>query len=86
LAPYKIINSENYRSEALQLVISILEGGLKLKAEEDRLPIQPRDLLATYADIARSRAKLGFEPLTPIDVGIPRFVQWYFAYQCLPRR
>ena len=30
--------------------------------------------------------KLGFEPLTPIDVGIPRFVQWYFDYHRLPRR
>jgi len=30
--------------------------------------------------------KLGFEPLTPIEVGIPRFVQWYLNYHRLPRR
>jgi UDP-glucuronate 4-epimerase len=50
------------------------------------LPIQPGDVPATYADIDRARTKLGFKPLTPIDVGIPRFVQWYFDYHRLPRR
>ena len=83
---YEIINLGNHRAEELQRVIGILESELKLKAEQDLLPIQPGDVPATYADIARAREKLGFEPLTPIDVGIPRFVQWYFDYHRLPRR
>jgi nucleoside-diphosphate-sugar epimerase len=41
---------------------------------------QPGDVPATYADIRRAQEKLGFQPLTPIDVGIPRFIQWYFDY------
>ena len=83
---YEIINLGNHRAEELQRVIGILESELKLKAEQQLLPIQPGDVPATYADIARARTKLGFEPLTPIDVGIPRFVQWYFDYHRLPRR
>ena len=83
---YEIINLGNHRAEELQRVIGILESELKLKAEQQLLPIQPGDVPATYADISRARAKLGFEPLTPIDVGIPRFVQWYFDYHRLPRR
>ena len=81
---YEIINLGNHRAEELQRVIGILESELKLKAEQNLLPIQPGDVPATYADIARAREKLGFEPLTPIDVGIPRFVQWYFDYHRLP--
>ena len=86
LDAYEIINLGNHRAEELQRVIGILESELKLKAEQQLLPIQPGDVPATYADIARARTKLGFEPLTPIDVGIPRFVQWYFDYHRLPRR
>jgi UDP-glucuronate 4-epimerase len=83
---YEIINLGNHRAEELLKVIGILESELQLKAEQNLLPIQPGDVPATYADIGRAREKLGFEPLTPIDVGIPRFVQWYFDYFRLPRR
>jgi UDP-glucuronate 4-epimerase len=83
---YEIINLGNHRAEELQRVIGILESELKLKAEQNLLPIQPGDVPATYADIDRAKEKLGFEPLTPIDVGIPRFVQWYFDYHRLLRR
>jgi UDP-glucuronate 4-epimerase len=86
LDAYEIINLGNHRAEELLKVIGILESELKIKAEQQLLPIQPGDVPATYADIARARTKLGFEPLTPIDVGIPRFVQWYFDYHRLPRR
>jgi UDP-glucuronate 4-epimerase len=86
LDPYEIINLGNHRAEELQRVIGILESELKIKAEQQLLPIQPGDVPATYADIARAREKLGFEPRTPIDVGIPRFVQWYCDYHRLPRR
>ena len=83
---YEIINLGNHRAEELLKVIGILESELKLTAEQELLPIQPGDVPATYADIDRARTKLGFEPLTPIEVGIPRFVQWYFDYHRLPRR
>ncbi len=83
---YEIINLGNHRAEELLKVIGILESELKLTAEQQLLPIQPGDVPATYADIDRARTKLGFEPLTPIDEGIPRFIQWYFDYHRLPRR
>jgi UDP-glucuronate 4-epimerase len=43
-------------------------------------PMQPGDVPATYADIEASRRDLGFDPKTPITVGIPRFVAWYKDY------
>jgi UDP-glucuronate 4-epimerase len=85
LDPYEIINLGNHRAEELLKVIGILESELQVTAEQHLLPIQPGDVPATYADISRAEEKLGFQPLTPIDVGIPRFVQWYFDYHRLAR-
>jgi UDP-glucuronate 4-epimerase len=81
---YEIINLGNNRSEELLRVISILESELQVEAIQELLPIQPGDVPATAADITRARAKLGFEPRTPIDVGIPNFVKWYRDYHRLP--
>ena len=41
------------------------------------LPIQPGNVPATYADIEDLSRDVGFKSMTPIEVGIPRFVQWY---------
>ena len=46
-------------------------------------PMQPGDVQATYADIGRIRAKINFNPSTPLEVGIPRFVEWYRGYHRL---
>jgi UDP-glucuronate 4-epimerase len=37
----------------------------------------PADLPLTWADIARARAVLGFEPRIPLAEGIPDFVAWF---------
>jgi UDP-glucuronate 4-epimerase len=80
LETYEIINLGNHRCEELTRVIEILEHELGVKARQDLLPIQPGDVPATYADIARAREKLGFQPTTSIEVGVLRFVQWYLDY------
>jgi UDP-glucuronate 4-epimerase len=82
---YEIINLGNHRAEELTRVIGLLESELKVKAEQELKPIQPGDVPATYADITRAQTKLGFAPKTPIDIGIPRFIQWYLDYHRLPR-
>jgi UDP-glucuronate 4-epimerase len=85
LERYEIINLGNHRAEELNKVIGILEEELKVKAKRELLPMQPGDVPATYADIDRARTKLGFQPMTPIDVGIPSFIEWYLDYHHLPR-
>ena len=74
---YEIFNLGNHRSEELMHLIGLLEKELGIKAEKKMLPMQPGDVPATYADIDRARAKLGYEPATPIDVGVPKFIRWY---------
>jgi UDP-glucuronate 4-epimerase len=83
LETYEVINLGNHRCEELPRVIVLLEQELGLKAVQELLPIQPGDVPATFADIGRARAKLAFEPTTPIDLGVPRFVKWYLHYHGL---
>ena len=38
------------------------------------------DVKESFADIDAIRNDLGFEPATPIDVGVPKFVEWFKSY------
>jgi UDP-glucuronate 4-epimerase len=78
--PYAIYNLGNHRSERLLDFIEVLERSLGRKARLQFEPMQPGDVVATFADIEQSRCELGFEPKTPISEGIPRFVAWYREY------
>ena len=86
LEPYEIINLGNHQPVDLGTVIALLERELGVKARQDLLPMQPGDVPATFADIDRAREKLGFQPLTPIEVGVPLFVRWYLDYHGLAPR
>ena len=44
------------------------------------LPMQPGDVHKTYADIEAIRRDVGYEPTTAIEVGVPRFVEWFREY------
>ncbi|MBP7276206.1 MAG: GDP-mannose 4,6-dehydratase [Kiritimatiellae bacterium] len=80
LDPCELFNLGNHRAENLMEMISILARELGVTPRMDMQPMQPGDVEATYADIDRARAKLGFEPTVSIAEGIPRFVQWYRDY------
>lgn len=83
LAPYEIFNLGNHRSERLMDMIAYLARALDVKPKIELLPLQPGDVKATYADIGRARRLLGFNPRTPISVGLPKFVEWYRSYHGL---
>jgi UDP-glucuronate 4-epimerase len=80
LAPYEVINLGNHRSEKLMDMIGVVAEALGVEPRMQLLPMQPGDVPATYADVELAKRKLGFEPTTSIDVGIPRFIRWYREY------
>jgi UDP-glucuronate 4-epimerase len=82
-APYALYNLGNSRSEDLMRFIALIEESLGQKAEMQFEPMQPGDVPVTFADIDASRRDLGYEPATPIEVGIPEFVAWYKSYHGL---
>ncbi len=80
LDPFEVLNLGNHRPEELMDLIALIAGELGVEPRMEMLPMQPGDVPATYADIARARGKLGFDPVTPLAEGIPRFVNWYRSY------
>jgi UDP-glucuronate 4-epimerase len=82
---HRLYNLGNNHPEALLDFIAALEGALGRKAIKEMLPMQLGDVATTYADIGPARRDLGFEPRTPIAVGLPRFVAWYREYHGLKK-
>lgn len=78
--PHRLYNIGNNRSEHLMKVVGLLEEALGRKAEVQMLPMQAGDVERTYADISAIAADLGYAPTTSIEVGVPRFVEWYRGY------
>lgn len=81
--PHRLYNIGNHRSEELTRMIALIEEACGREAEKLLLPMQPGDVRDTFADISAIQRDLGFEPTTPIDIGVPRFVSWYREYHGL---
>ncbi|MFM9977266.1 MAG: NAD-dependent epimerase/dehydratase family protein [Sphingomonadaceae bacterium] len=79
-APHAIYNLGNNRSEALMDFIAAIEAACGRQAICDFKPMQPGDVHETFADIAESTRDLDYAPATAIEVGIPKFVDWYRRY------
>ncbi|MCJ8157183.1 GDP-mannose 4,6-dehydratase [Sphingomonas sp. LaA6.9] len=79
-APHRLYNIGNHRSEELLRFISVVEDACGKKAITEMMPMQPGDVRDTYADISAIERDLGYAPTTPIDIGIPRFVEWFREY------
>lgn len=77
--PYEIYNIGNSRAEELMDFIAEIEKNIGKKAVINYKPMQPGDVVATVADIAKLQ-KLGYNPKTNIDTGIKKFVEWYREY------
>ena len=78
--PHQVYNLGNHRSEPLLRFIEVLSAALGRKAEMRLLPMQMGDVKETFADIDRLSHDYGWAPTTTIDVGLPRFVDWYREY------
>jgi len=79
-APYRIYNIGNHRPVELMQYIRVLEQCLGRQAVLEMLPMQEGDMPATYADITDLSRDTGFNPVTPIEIGVARFVEWYKAF------
>lgn len=79
-APYRVYNIGNRDSVELLRFIEVMEDALGKKAEKIMMPMQAGDVVATYADVSRLSSETGFSPSTPIEVGVPKFVEWFKSY------
>jgi UDP-glucuronate 4-epimerase len=73
---YAIYNLGESRPVRLDVLIEELETALGKKAVRKVLPMQPGDVLRTYADVTRAQQDLGYQPKTELRRGLARFVEW----------
>ena len=79
-APYRIFNIGNNEPVGLLDFIGVLEEVIGKKAELDLRPMQAGDVKETYANIDALSDAVGFRPVTGLNEGITKFVQWYRTY------
>ncbi len=85
-APHKIYNIGNSHPETLTDFVATLEnclmtaGVIKQPAEKEYLPMQPGDVLQTYADVSELERDFGFKPRTSLKDGLTAFAKWYKEY------
>ena len=80
VAPWCLYNVGNDLPVDISRVVELLEKELGRKAETENAPMQPGDVAETWADVDDLMRDVGFQPSTPIEVGISRFVAWFRGY------
>ena len=79
-APYRIYNIGNNRPVKLMDFIKAIENATGKKARIELMPLQPGDVQRTWADVNKLIEDFDYEPFTPIQTGVERFVSWYRKY------
>jgi UDP-glucuronate 4-epimerase len=74
---YEIYNLGNSQTVKLRDLIEKIGQVLEIKPDIEQFPDQPGDVPLTFSDIAKSRAKLDYEPQTSIDDGLAAFATWF---------
>jgi len=74
---YEVYNLGESQTVSLSELIELVAELCGVEPVLDRKPLQPGDVLITYADVSKARRLLGYEPKTPLRVGLERFVDWY---------
>lgn len=75
--PWRIYNIGSSNPVELLDYIVALENALGKKAKLEMLPLQPGDVLETFADVDDLVETFGYRPVTKVEDGISAFVDWY---------
>ena len=73
---FEIINLGESRTTSLTRLVELIAQALGVQPNLKRLPMQPGDVNRTFADISKARELLGYRPTTPVEDGVPRFIEW----------
>ncbi|KAG8390786.1 hypothetical protein BUALT_Bualt01G0119900 [Buddleja alternifolia] len=80
-AQLRVYNLGNTSPVPVSDLVSILEKLLKKKAKRLVMKL-PRngDVQFTHANISLAQQELGYKPVTDLQTGLRKFVQWYLSY------
>lgn len=74
--PFRVFNVGNSQPVVLGDFIAEIERAAGRAAIKEYRPMQPGDVIRTFADSSAAFAEFGFRPQTPLSVGIDRTVGW----------
>jgi len=77
---HRLYNLGAADSEDILHVITLFEQAMGKKAVTELRPGEPGDMLETAADIAATTRDFGWTPKVPVEVGIPKYVEWFRSY------
>ena len=80
VAPFRVVNIGGGQPVALGDFIAAVEAAVGRAAIRNDLPMQPGEVVKTWADPTLLEQLTGYCPATPISVGVPAFVAWYRGY------
>lgn len=81
---FEVFNLGNSRAVKLDHLIGLIEEALGKPAFRRYYQTQRGDVDCTFADLAKSKKLLGYEPEVGIEEGIEKFVKWYKSqYGCV---
>ncbi|MCB9205228.1 MAG: NAD-dependent epimerase/dehydratase family protein [Flavobacteriales bacterium] len=79
-APYRICNIGRNEPVSLSHFITAIENATGQKAIRNNMPLQPGDVLQTFADVSALTEITGYAPKMDVDQGVKEFVNWYRVY------
>ncbi len=79
-APYRTYNIGSNNPIKLMAFVEEIEKALGKDATKNLMPLQPGDVVKTYADTTNLEKDLGYKPTTPVTTGVKRFIEWYVEY------
>ena len=80
VAPYRVVNIGNSDKVKLTDFIDAIEAALGRKAVRNSMPLQPGEVVATWADATLLQRLTGYRPQTAFREGVEQFVAWYRGY------
>ncbi|MCW5878166.1 MAG: GDP-mannose 4,6-dehydratase [Anaerolineales bacterium] len=76
---YEVVNLGGHESISINALIRLIEEALGKKAIIEYKPMDPADMLASWADVSKAIKTLDWQPQVGIREGVQRLVDWYLA-------
>ncbi len=73
---FEILNLGGSATTTLNELIAMIGETVGREPVIRQLPEQPGDVPRTYADVDKARRLLGYEPHTPVALGLKRYADW----------
>jgi UDP-glucuronate 4-epimerase len=77
---YQLYNIGNNKPIKLLEFITEIEIVTGRHANKQMLPMQPGDVIQTWADVTDLKERFGYNPIFSVKEGVREFVSWYKEY------